>query len=394
MWNDEDNIKCIIDNKSVVWGGLTNEELNKYKFIFVNLILLYAEKFCKIKNIIEYMFSFCIKHVKKSIIIRLSAENKFRNYSNPRGPALLGIPTVLNNSTHAYARGMNYSTNLNFSQRLESGNFIYPYLVGLIEGDGLFSVSKKGKYIMYEFGIEVSIRDIQLIYKIKKWLGVGTVHIRNKLKDDNMNSEYLDINLEPPILSKSIKNNVIFRIRNKSHLKSIIIPIFDKYPMFTNKQFDYIRFRSALLSNTKYSNDLVPYIRPNLSRNNIKNILNTSYFPAWLVGFIEAESCFSIYKPTDSISSIASFEISQTNEEVIILTIRDFLGLSNKLQVDKTNNYRLKVSSVRAIDSVIKFMNRAPIKLQGYKKLQYIIWLKKMRNIPRYSYKINIPNKY
>lgn len=394
MWNDEDNIKCIIDNKSVVWGGLTNEELNKYKFIFVNLILLYAEKFCKIKNIIEYMFSFCIKHVKKSIIIRLSAENKFRNYSNPRGPALLGIPAVLNNSSHAYARGMNYSTNLNFSQRLESGNFIYPYLVGLIEGDGWFSVSKKGKYIMYEFGIEVSIRDIQLIYKIKKWLGVGTVHIRNKLKDDNMNSEYLDINLEPPILSKSIKNNVIFRIRNKSHLKSIIIPIFDKYPMFTNKQFDYIRFRSALLSNTKYSNDLVPYIRPNLSRNNIKNILNTSYFPAWLVGFIEAESCFSIYKPTDSISSIASFEISQTNEEVIILTIRNFLGLSNKLQVDKTDNYRLKVSSVRAIDSVIKSMNRAPIKLQGYKKLQYIIWLKKMRNIPRYSYKINIPNKY
>jgi hypothetical protein len=394
LWNDEDNIKCIIDNKSVVWGGLTYEELNKYKFIFVNLILLYAEKFCKIKNIIEYMFSFCIKHVKKSIIIRLSAENKFRNYSNTRGPALLGNPAVLNNSSHAYARGMNYSTNLNFSQRLESGNFIYPYLVGLIEGDGWFSVSKKGKYIMYEFGIEVSIRDIQLIYKIKKWLGVGTVHIRNKLKDDNMNSEYLDINLEPPILSKSIKNNVIFRIRNKSHLKSIIIPIFDKYPMFTNKQFDYIRFRSALLSNTKYSNDLVPYIRPNLSRNNIKNILNTSYFPAWLVGFIEAESCFSIYKPTDSISSIASFEISQTNEEVIILTIRDFLGLSNKLQVDKTNNYRLKVSSVRAIDSVIKFMNRVPIKLQGYKKLQYIIWLKKMRNIPRYSYKINIPNKY
>jgi hypothetical protein len=82
------------------------------------------------------MFSFCIKHVKKSIIIRLSAENKFRNYSNPRGPAFLGIPAVLNNSSHAYARGMNYSSNLNFSQRLESGNFIYPYLVGLIEGDG------------------------------------------------------------------------------------------------------------------------------------------------------------------------------------------------------------------------------------------------------------------
>jgi hypothetical protein len=68
--------------------------------------------------------------------------------------------------------------------------------------------------------------------------------------------------------------------------------------------------------------------------------------------------------------------------------------LSQKLQVDKTNNYRLKVSSVRAVENVIKFISRAPIKLQGYKKLQYKIWLKNMRNIPRYSYKISIPKRY
>lgn len=356
-----------------VWGGLINEELNKYKFIFVNIILLYAGKSCKVKNVIEYMFSFCIKHVKKSIMIRLSAENKSRNYSN----------YYLNN---------NSSKDLNFSQRLESGDFIYPYLVGLIEGDGWFSISKKGKYIMYEFGIEVSIRDIQLIYKIKKLLGVGTVYIRNKSNSNKKNSE--DLNVESSLLSKNVRNNVIFRIRNKSHLKSIIIPIFDKFPMFTNKQYDYIRFRSLLLSNTIYSKELLTYIRPTISSNNLENILSTSYFPAWLVGFIEAESCFSIYKPLDSLSNIASFEISQTNEEVIILAARDFIGLSHKLQVDKTNNYRLKVSSVRAVENVIKFMSRAPIKLQGYKKLQYKIWLKNMRNIPRYSYKISIPNRY
>lgn len=366
MWNDEDNIKCIIDNKSVVWGGLVYEELNKYKLILVIIILLYAGKSCNIKNVIEYMFSFYNKYVKKSIIIRQSAENKFRNYFNKN----------------------NYSTNLSFSQRLESGNFIYPYLVGLFEGDGWFSVSKKGKYIMYEFGIEVSIRDIQLIYKIKKVLGVGTVHIRNKSK----NSENLDI--KSSLFSKNIRNTVIFRIRNKSHLKNIIIPILDEYPMFTNKQYDYIRFKSALLSNIIYSNELLPYIRPNSSSNSIESILNTTYFPAWLVGFIEAESCFSIYKPTDSLSSIASFEVSQTNEEIIILAIRYFLNLSPNVRVDKTNNYRLKVSSIRSIDNVIKFMSRAPIKLQGYKKLQYIIWLKSMRNIPRYSYNISIPNKY
>lgn len=382
-----------------VWGGLTFEELNKYKFIFVNNILLYAGISCKIKNVIEYMFSFYIKHVKKSIIIRLSAENNFCSYINTSGRPF-EIPG-------------NNSTNLNFSQRLESGNYIYPYLVGLIEGDGWFSVSKKGKYIMYEFGIEVLVRDIQLIYKIKKWLEVGTVHFKNKSKDSHLN-------MEPSLTPKNIKNSVIFRIRNKSHLKNIILPIFDKYPMFTNKQYDYIRFKSALLSNILYSNELIPYIRPGLSssssgrcargwailthsllgerdgeiNNNIKSILNTSYFPAWLVGFIEAESCFSVYKPTDSLSFVASFEVSQTNGEILLLTIRDFLNLSPNIQKDKTNNYRLKVSSVRAVENVIKFMSRAPIKLQGYKKLQYIIWLKNMRNIPRYSYKISIPNKY
>src|ERR1700738_2676511 len=153
---------------------------------------------------------------------------------------------------------------------------------------------------MYEFGIKMSIRDIQLIYKIKKYLGVGTVYIRNKSKG----SENLDI--ESSLLSKNLRNNVIFRVRNKSHLKNIILPIFDKYPMFTNKQHDYIKFRSALLSNIKYSNELLPYIRPNSSSpppteegcscsrftypvldrrngkfdNKIESILNTSYFPA------------------------------------------------------------------------------------------------------------------
>src|SRR5690606_34681143 len=61
------------------------------------------------------------------------------------------------------------------SQRLHAGDPIFAYLVGLIEGDGFFSVSKKGKYVLYELGIELSIKDVQLIYKIKDLLGIGIV---------------------------------------------------------------------------------------------------------------------------------------------------------------------------------------------------------------------------
>lgn len=37
-------------------------------------------------------------------------------------------------------------------QRLNAGDLVFAYLVGLIEGDGWFSVTKNGKYIKYEFG--------------------------------------------------------------------------------------------------------------------------------------------------------------------------------------------------------------------------------------------------
>jgi ubiquinol-cytochrome c reductase cytochrome b subunit len=105
------------------------------------------------------------------------------------------------------------------SQRLDAGDLIYAYLVGLFEGDGFFSITKNGKYLTYVLGIELSIRDIQLIYKIKSLLGVGIVSFR---KRDNIEM-------------------VTLRIRNKDHLKKFILPIFDKYPMFSNKQSDFFK---------------------------------------------------------------------------------------------------------------------------------------------------------
>jgi len=131
---------------------------------------------------------------------------------------------------------------------------------------------------MFELGIELSIRDVQLIYKIKDLLGVGTVLFRNKETKKELNDagKMIESNLEPKLKNK--RDNVIFRIRNKSHLKEIIIPIFDKYPFLTNKHYDYIRFKTALFSNIIYSKDLLPYTRSKISINSVESILKTSYF--------------------------------------------------------------------------------------------------------------------
>ena len=257
------------------------------------------------------------------------------------------------------------------SQRLDAGDLTYAYLVGLFEGDGYFSITKKGIYLTYVLGIEISIRDVQLIYKIKSLLGVGVVSFR---KRDNIET-------------------VTLRIRDKDHLKKFIIPIFDKYPMLTNKQYDYLRFRNALLSGIIYSSELPEYSRTNQSLNTVESIINTSYFPAWLVGFIEAEGCFSVYKQKGDYFE-CSFDISQTGGEIIISAIRKYLSFTPTIYLDKTNCYKLKVTSVRSIENVIKFLDKAPIKLLGYKKLQYLLWIKQLRTIPRYSQKINIPSKY
>ena len=270
------------------------------------------------------------------------------------------------------------------SQRLHAGDLTYAYLVGLFEGEGYFSLSKKGKYLTYELGIELSIKDVQLLYKIKSILGVGIISFITR---DNIEM-------------------VALTIRNKDHLKRYIFPIFDKYPMFSIKQYDYLRFRNTLLLGIIYSQDLPQYTRSEIDINNvesekvdlfykIESIINCSYFSAWLVGFIEAEGCFSVYK-LDKIKKypVASFYIAQTNGEVLITAIRKYLSFTTKVYKDKTNCYKLKVSSVRSIENIVNFLDKAPVKLLGNKRLQYLLWIKQLRTITRYSNKINIPSNY
>lgn len=250
---------------------------------------------------------------------------------------------------------------------------IYAYLVGLFEGDGYFSITKKGKYLTYEVGMELSIKDVQLIYKIKSILGVGVVSFRQRGEVEM----------------------VSLRIRNKDHIKNFIIPIFDKYPMFSNKQYDYLRLRKILDLNIVYYDDLPKYNRPTEPLNTVESIINVPYFPIWLVGFIEAEGCFSVYKlKKDSEYLVASFDISQTGGKIIISAIRKYLSFTTTIYTDKTNNSQLKVTGVRSIENVIKFLRKAPVKLMGNKKLQYVLWLKGLRKISRYNDKINIPSNY
>lgn len=315
-------------------------------------------------------------HYSNVVLIILLNAGKSPNLGFVYDLLLLIILFIINvkiTMTRRQSAGIRSMSTSIVPQRLQAENLIYAYLVGLFEGDGYFTIGKKGKYLSYELGIELSIKDVQLIYKIKRILGIGVVSFRKRN------------NIEI----------VTLRIRNKEHLKKYIIPIFDKYPMFSNKQYDYLRFKNALISGIILYDDLPKYNRSSESLNNVESIINTSYFPAWLVGFIEAEGCFSTYSiKKDNDYLVASFEIAQTNGEVIICAIHKYLSFTTTIYLDKINCYKLKVTGVRSIENIVKFLYKAPVKLLGKKKLQYLLWIKQLRKISRYSYNINIPSNY
>jgi LAGLIDADG endonuclease len=83
----------------------------------------------------------------------------------------------------------------------------------------------KKKYLnnwRHEYTIGLELKDIKLLYKIKKILGCGIIRKYN--------------------------NVAIFRIKKIIHLIYIIIPIFDKFPLLTeNKRSLYLNFRNTLL---------------------------------------------------------------------------------------------------------------------------------------------------
>lgn len=58
------------------------------------------------------------------------------------------------------------------------------------------------------------------------------------------------------LIIKGGHKKVSLRIINKSHLIDLILPIFDKYPMLSYKQYDYLRFKAALLSGITHHVDL------------------------------------------------------------------------------------------------------------------------------------------
>ena len=107
------------------------------------------------------------------------------------------------------------------------------WVAGFTDGEGTFYVGinrqpemTAGFQVLPEFRIVQHERDFKLLHALKKFFGCGVVR-------------------------RNHGNRFELRIRKIEHLATIVIPFFQKYPLLTQKKFDFLSFRKIILKMQK-----------------------------------------------------------------------------------------------------------------------------------------------
>lgn len=286
---------------------------------------------------------------------------------------------------------------------------INQWLVGITDGDGTFNVylNMKNKKIIFTYKITLITKNSQLLYKIKSYLGIGSVIISNKN--------------QPNLIS--------YLIRDKNLLLNYLIPIFDKYPLLTSKRFNYLKFKHCLLisndnnlsqidklnkineiNNLTFDNNYISdawnpikYIINNNNNNNVLNYDNLNIndieniiTKSWLIGFIEAEGSFFILKKLAN-RFIHSFCITQKLDYIVLYSIKLLLNINNNIQNShhiyikgevacRFNFYKLETTNSKNIEYIINYFRYSNYlsKFLGIKSFEFNIWIRSY-----YKYKNN-----
>ena len=260
-------------------------------------------------------------------------------------------------------------------QILEDNKVINPWFItGFTDGEGCFSISvikdnryKEGWLVCPFFEIGLHQKDLALLEQIESFFGVGN------------------------ITTKQRKNMLQYHVSSRNDLK-VILNHFDKYPLITQKQADYILFKQAfnlfinkehltmdglskIVSIKNFMNlglpyelkvafpNIVPVVRPVIKDKNIRD-------PHWLAGFTTAEGCFYINLAKLGKAIKLCFKLTQHyRDEQLMRSLVEYLGCGN-VYIDK-EVVEFKITKFDDLyDKVIPFFSKQKllgVKLQDFK---------------------------
>jgi hypothetical protein len=252
------------------------------------------------------------------------------------------------------------------------------YVTGFTDGEGCFFIGvnpeskhKTGYRIKASFQIGLHEKDLALLKEIKLFFGVGNI-------------------------SKLGQESVQFRVSGLEDLK-IILCHFDKYPLLTNKHYDYLLFKQvvnlmvegkhltldglnkiisikAVLNNQEISDNLnkafpniEPVLRPEIKNREIQNL-------HWLAGFTDAEGClrFILTQHTSFVRGQACLDSSKRGrrprDEVFLKSLISTLNCGRYIPKSGYGEFVVeKFTDVR--DKIIPIFEK--FKLHGIKAKNY-----------------------
>jgi hypothetical protein len=114
------------------------------------------------------------------------------------------------------------------------------WITGFVDGEGCFSINfirqpdrkdrkgyRTGFQVAHEFAVAQGAKSAHSLHELRQFFGVGAVYV-NKRYDNHKEHMYR------------------YCVRKRSDLMDSIIPFFERYPLRTSKQVDFLKFTSCL----------------------------------------------------------------------------------------------------------------------------------------------------
>nr|YP_009519390.1 hypothetical protein [Pseudocodium devriesii]AYC65377.1 hypothetical protein [Pseudocodium devriesii] len=132
------------------------------------------------------------------------------------------------------------------------------WIVGFVDGNGHFIFSNDQSTL--NFVIPLDHRSLNVLYLIKSFFKCGSVKKT----------------IHPNQIRKNMRE---YRVSSHTHLKNIIIPFFQKWPLQTSKKKSFERF--------------VEKINPAVERSSFEFPEQSKLNLEWFIGFLDAKACFN-----------------------------------------------------------------------------------------------------
>ena len=258
-----------------------------------------------------------------------------------------------------------------FQKKIEENtinNYIEPFFVGLLEGDGTITTdlgtSKKHIRVRIVIALKNEKNNQMMLNKIQKIIGGRVVIERQDKYVTWIASSQSDVNKVLLILARY----PLLTIRKQCQLE------FAKNCLLYKDFDNFILNRKNMYKNKK---DFLDILNNNTTCGEIKLPF---YFKPWLSGFIEAEGNFNLVFNDKGYLRKSAFSIGQLDELHILNMIKFYFQSENKITKDKkkinfkgntTNSDYYRLSLYNALSRKLIFEHFEKYPLIGEKKLSY-----------------------